>query len=149
MYCKARDQCPPGAGGAALGQVPAHLGEMDFRDFRNKFKPKRARPGCADAAVTRGAGASRPPRGRGEGPEERGSPARGWEAEWSRRSCGEQGRRVRDAPGGEAQESGCQKATFPQKATAAPPACTPGLAAGPQTLTGPGRRLRPGEPGGG
>jgi hypothetical protein len=41
-----------GGGSPSRGEAPAHLGPMDFRDFRNKPKPKRARPRCADSAVT-------------------------------------------------------------------------------------------------
>lgn len=72
MRCAQDAGSMPGLGGAGGGEgggsramppPPAReassrpFGEMDFRDLRNKFKPKGAKPGCADAAVRRGAGA--------------------------------------------------------------------------------------------
>lgn len=55
----------PATPSAERGSAPAHWGEMDFRDLRNKLNPKWARPGCADAAAPR----SGPRSGSGKGRE--------------------------------------------------------------------------------
>lgn len=98
----------PATPSAERGSAPAHWGEMDFRDLRNKLNPKWARPGCADAAAPRsgaperlreGAGSRAGTERQGEGSGARRGepgPAAGWG--WGARAArGDQGRTGRPA----------------------------------------------------